>query len=127
MAQATVTGGIRKVHAQDADLVPWPIPEEQILSGNPEANGSVLWQSEDKRLLNGVWECAPGSFTWEYTWNETIYLLEGHIQITNSDGSKTAVSPGDLIFVPSGTKTTWEITEHVRKVYHISSDTPVEL
>jgi hypothetical protein len=127
MARATVTGEIRKVHGPDASLDPWPIPENQILSGKPEANGSVLWQSEDKRLLNGIWECTPGSFTWDFTWNETIYLLEGNILLTDSDGNKTEVSPGDLIFVPAGTKVTWEISKHVRKAYHISSDAPVEL
>jgi uncharacterized cupin superfamily protein len=127
MAQAAVAGGIVKVHGPDASLDPWPIPAEQVLSGNPEANGSVLWQSECKRFLNGIWECAPGSFTWDYTWSETIYLLEGHILITDSEGNETEVSAGDLIFVPAGTKSTWVITEHVRKAYHIYSETPVEL
>ena len=127
MAQATAAGGIVKVHGPDASLDPWPIPAEQILSGNPEANGSVLWQSECKRFLNGIWECAPGSFTWDYTWNETIYFLEGHVLITDSEGNKTEVSAGDLFFVPAGTKSTWEVTEHVRKAYHIYSETPVEL
>jgi uncharacterized cupin superfamily protein len=126
MARATVTGGVRKVHGPDASLDPWPIPADQILSGNPEAKGSILWQSDDKRMLNGIWECAPGSFTWEYTWDETIYLLEGNILITDGEGNRTDVSAGDLIFVSAGTKATWEISKHVRKAYHISSETPVE-
>ena len=126
MAQSTTTGGIRKVHGPAASLDPWPIPADQILSGDPQAKGSILWQSDDRRLLNGIWECSAGSFTWEYTWSETIYLLEGHILMTDSAGNRTEVSAGDLIFVPVGMKTTWEISKHVRKAYHISSEIPVE-
>ncbi len=127
MAETTIVGRIHKLHSTDASLDPWPIPEDQILSGTPNARGTIMWQSDDKRLANGIWECAPCSFTWEYTWDETIYLIEGRIRITDETGSTTEVVPGDLIFVPAGTKSTWVITEHVRKAYHFKSETPVEL
>ena len=127
MAKSIVKGGVRQIHGPDASLDPWPIPKDQILSGNPVAKGTVLWQSDDKRLLNGIWECAPGSFTWEYTWDETIYVTEGELTITDDSGATTKVKAGDLIYVPTGTKSTWKITKHVRKAYHIRSSTPVNL
>ncbi len=125
MAETSVAGRIHKLHGPDASLDPWPIPEDQIRSGTPVARGTIMWQSEDKRLANGIWECSPGSFTWDYTWDETIFLLEGRIRITDETGSTTELGPGDLFFVPTGTKSTWEITEHVRKAYHFKSETPV--
>ena len=127
MAETTVAGRIHKLQSADASLDPWPIPEDQIISGTPNAMGTIMWQSDDKRLANGIWECDPCSFSWEYTWDETIYLIEGRIRITDETGSTTEVVPGDLIFVPAGTKSTWEITEHVRKAYHFKSETPVEI
>lgn len=63
MSQATPGDGIRVIHGPDAALEPWPIPKDQVLAGSPEASGAVLWQSDDKRLLNGIWECTPGEFT----------------------------------------------------------------
>jgi uncharacterized cupin superfamily protein len=123
----TATGRIHTVSAPTAALDPWPIPESQITGGSPQAAGRFLWQSEDKRLGNGVWTCAPGSFTWEYTWDETIYLLEGEVTIADQDGNSNTYRAGDLFFVPAGTSSSWEVTKAVRKVFHLRSDTPVEL
>ena len=127
MAKQTVSGRITTMRGPKAELDPWPIPDEQITSGRPQASGRFLWQSEDKRLGNGIWTCTPGSFTWDYTWDETIYLLEGEVTITEGDGKSSTFGAGDLIFVPAGTRTRWEITRTVRKAFHLRSDTPVEL
>lgn len=127
MAKQTVAGRIFKLSRRDAKLDPWPIPQDQIISGNPAASGKILWQSDDKRLANGFWECAPGAFTWNYTWDETIYFLEGKVAITDEAGKRVEVGAGDLIYVPTGTKAKWEITERVRKAFHFKSATPVEL
>lgn len=127
MKTTTLASGIRTVHSPSAALEPWPIAGDQIVAGHPQASGAFLWQSDDKRLSNGVWECTPGSFRWDYTWDETIYFREGRVTITDQDGKSVSVGAGDLIFVPAGTKSTWVITETVRKVFHLRSDTPVEL
>ena len=127
MQKEKVAGGILTVNAPGASLDPWPLPKEQIISGDPQASGRFLWQSEDKRLGNGVWECTPGSFTWDFTWDETLSLLEGEVTITDQDGRGNTYRAGDLIFVTTGTKSTWVITKTVRKVFHIRSETPVEL
>ena len=123
----TASGRIPVVSAPTADVDPWPIPDELITAGSPEAAGRFMWQSEDKRLGNGVWTCTPGSFTWEYTWDETIYLLEGEITVTDQDGNISTHRAGDLVFVPTGTKLDWVVTKAVRKVFHLRSDTAVEL
>ena len=127
MTTTTPTNGIRTVKVADAALDAWPIPAEQILGGDPQASGVLLWQSDDKRLANGVWECTPGSFTWSYTWDETIFVREGAFTMTDQTGTTTSVGAGDLIFVPSGTQSTWNITETVRKVFHFRSAKPVDL
>ena len=123
----TASGAISSVTAATASLDPWPLPESVITGGDPRAEGRFLWQSEDKRLGNGVWTCAPGSFNWDYTWDETIYLVEGEVTIADQDGNSNTYSAGDLFFVRVGTKSTWEVTKAVRKVFHIRSDAPVEL
>ena len=126
MEQQTA-GTIRMVHGPTAQLDPWPIPKDQVVSGAPLAFGRFLWQSEDKRLGNGVWTCTPGSFTWDYTWDETIYLIEGKVTISDQDRDTKMYRAGDLILVPAGTKSTWEISQAIRKVFHLRSDAPVEL
>ena len=118
---------ILKVGVEEAELDDWTLPPEVIISGNPVAKGRFLWQSSDKRLGNGVWSCEVGSFTWEYTWDETICFLEGEATITDSQGNSETYGTGDLFFVPIGTKTTWDVTKPVRKVFHLRSDDPVGL
>ncbi len=127
MYQAAPGGGIHIMHGPDAALEPWPIPKNQVLAGSPQAAGAVLWQSDDKRLLNGIWECTPGEFTWDYTWDETAYFFEGRFTLTDEDGHSVSLGAGDLGFVKAGTRSTWRITETVRKAFHVRSDTPVEL
>ena len=127
MSQERPTGSIRAIHGPDCPLDPWPIPPDWVLEGVPRASGAVLWQSEDKRVLNGIWECTPGKFTWDYTWDETAYVFEGRLTITGEDGHTLSLGAGDLGFVESGTRLTWEIKETVRKAFHVRSDTPVEL
>ncbi len=127
MTTTTPVNEIKIVKAAGAALDAWPIPAEQVLDGDPQARGALLRQSTDKRLANGVWECTPGSFLWDYTWDETIFVREGAFTITDQNGATTSVGSGDLIFVPSGTQSTWEITETVRKFFHFRSDTPVDL
>ena len=97
------------------------------MEGAPQAHGRFLWQSEDRRLGNGLWCCTPGSFDWEYTWDETIYLIEGEVTISDQDGTSRTYRAGDLLFAPSGTSSRWKIAQTVRKAFHIRSDTPVEL
>lgn len=128
MAETATGPGIRSTGVQEAHLDPWPIPDDQIKNGRPDAAGCLLWQSEDKRFGNGVWICATGSFDWEYTWDETIYFLQGEITITDHTvGKVNTYRTGDMIFVPTGTRSTWEITKPVRKVFHFHSATPVQL
>jgi uncharacterized protein len=121
------TGTIPNVRGAEAALDPWPIPAEWVIAGEPKTAGMLLWQSDDKRLANGIWECSPSSFKWEYTWDETIFLLEGKIAITDAAGNRTELQGGDLFFVTAGTKATWEVSEYVRKAFHFRSETPVEI
>ena len=127
MQEQTVASGIFTVNAPTAELDPWPLPPEVITEGDPQAHGRFLWQSDDKRLGNGVWTCTPGSFNWDYTWDETIGLVEGEITIADQDGDSRTYGPGDMIFVPVGTKARWTVHKTVRKFFHLRSDTPIEL
>lgn len=117
---------ITSTTVSETNLDPWPIGKENILSGDAEAYGTVLWQSKDKLLCNGVWSCTAGKFNWEYTWNETFYLTQGKMTISVDNAESTEYNAGDLVFIPHGTSTTWTIIEPVRKVFHLESETPLE-
>ena len=127
MHATSLASGIRTVHSADADLDPWSIPSDDIISGQPDARGMFLWQTDDKRIGSGVWTCTPGTFRADYAWDETAQILEGRVTITDDDGDIVTLGPGDLFFVPIGSKTTWVVHEAVRKSFHLRANDPVEL
>lgn len=110
-------GSLIKQSVRDAPLEPAPIPAEDIISGKPESSMAILWQSEDGRLYNGVWQCTPGVFMLKSP-AETICLVDGHVTITPEGGEPLEVAPGEVAFIPEGTRARWEVHETVRKAFH---------
>jgi uncharacterized cupin superfamily protein len=69
----------------------------------------------------------PRDVTWEYIWDETMYIIEGKAAVTDDEGHSIATQAGDLVFLPTGTHTTWTVVSKVRKAFHFRSDQPVPL
>jgi len=99
-----------------------------IKEGNPVARGTVLTQSDDKRVSSGLWSCEPGKFEWTFGWDEFVHLLEGEVDITE-DGTENTVTlgPGDMAHFPLGMKTHWQVRKAVRKFFEIRTPEPFEL
>lgn len=113
--------------ALELKLDPWPLPKHLIVSGDPKATGILLQRSADNKTADGVWECSPGSFRWEYTWDETAYLLEGRATITSEEGVTVHLKAGQIVHFSPGLRTEWTVTETVRKVFFLTSDRPLQL
>jgi hypothetical protein len=114
---AQVTAKIVKYPVLDAPMEPAPIPAEDVISGSPESTMAILWRSDDDTLYNGVWHCTPGVFMLSHP-GETICLVEGRATITPEGGEPVTVVPGEVVFIPEGTRARWEVHETVRKAFH---------
>ena len=62
------------------------------------------------------WECEPSTFDWEYTSDETAYVLDGKVVVKTPKGD-VEIAKGDLVTFPKGLKCTWEVKEKIRKVF----------
>jgi hypothetical protein len=62
------------------------------------------------------WECGVSEFDWEYTCDETAYILEGKVKVKTKD-EEVEIKKGDLVRFPKGLKCTWNVIEPIRKVY----------
>jgi uncharacterized protein len=120
MEQVATT--IIKTSVRDAAVEPAPIPEGDIISGDPESTMAILWRSADNKLYNGVWHCTPGVFMLTHP-AETICLVEGRATITPDGGDPVTVVPGEMLFIPEGTVARWEVHETVRKAFHSHDST----
>ena len=119
MAQQTASTVISE-SVSDAQLDPSPLTPEQVLEGDPQSSVKILWASDDGTQASGIWECTPGTFTWEHT-NETAGFVQGKATITPEGGGPLNVTGGDAVFFPIGTKTHWVVEETVRKSFHLQS------
>jgi uncharacterized cupin superfamily protein len=106
----------------DAPMEPAPIPPEDIISGEPISSMAILWRSDDNTHYNGVWHCTPGVF-WLTSPAETICLVEGRCTITPEGGEAVTVLPGEVVFIPEGTRARWEVHETVKKALHSHDST----
>jgi uncharacterized protein len=111
----TVRGFVDKHELTDA-----PIPDDWILEGNPVARNKLVATSTDGSASTYIWECTAGRFNWFYGIDETVYLLQGSIVVT--DGVEThRLSAGDTFFFATGTRYEWTIDQYVRKVAFMHS------
>lgn len=107
------------VHIPDADLEPDPLDPSQVLSGDPEVSGAVLWESEDGKQLRGIWQITPGVVT-DTEANELFVVVSGRATIAVEGGDTFDVGPGDACVLREGDRTTWTVHETLRKAYHIT-------
>lgn len=116
-----------KASVRETPLEPWPMPAEQVLEGDPRASFAVLWQSPDRKRAIGVYECTPGRFTWDFTSDETVCVVEGRATIAPAGGEPFELSAGDIVFFPTGLKTEWLVTETLRDAFSVYSPEGLDL
>jgi uncharacterized cupin superfamily protein len=102
-----------------------PINPEWVTEGNPTALGTILLQSEDKKLSMGFWECSPGMFDWTFGWDEFARLSEGEVSISEEAGETYTLIAGDLVHFPLGLKTRWHVKKTVKKIFFLRTPEPL--
>ncbi len=64
----------------------------------------------------GTWGCPVSKFDWSYSEDETCYLLEGDVVVTdNKTGATMRVKAGDVAFFPQGMKCVWDVSVPIQK------------
>lgn len=103
------------------DEAPLGQPLADVLGDEPIATRiAIPFQSEDGRILSGVWEADPGLSRWEFTTRgESIHVLEGRMVVTEDGGEPVTVEAGTAAFFPIGWKGTWDVQERIRKFFVI--------
>lgn len=72
--------------------------------------------SEVDGVTVGLWSAGPGVDD-DVEADEVFVVLEGRGTVTFEDGSVLALQPGAVVRLRAGDRTTWEITERLRKLY----------
>ena len=109
----------------DLKLKPAPIPADWVIEGNPQARSRRLSTSPDTTSSTMVWTCTPGKFHWHYNVDETLYILEGEVFVTNEKDEVRRLGPGDVAFFPAGSDSVWRVTKDIRKIAFCRQSMPL--
>ncbi len=113
-----LSGGDPVTGMQPSNLTPL----ETFTSDDHTELNHTFFATADESILSGVWECAPCREEIEsYPVHEMMTVISGSVTLVNEDGQSETFTPGDVFFIPKGTKCTWHITETLRKFYMIAA------
>ena len=98
------------------DLADWgPVPE--MIEGQSNTAGTVLYEGPGGRPECGIWTCTPGYWECEVERDEFCHFLEGRAAYESETGDRFEVEPGTVAVFPDGWTGTCRVHETVRKVY----------
>lgn len=121
------TVSIKVNEGSSVQLVDFPIPAEQILEGEPLARIWIAAQSSDLKVTQGVWDCTGGKFSWNYTWDEFVMVLDGEVTIEEEGGERYTLRAGDFVHFPLGLKAKWHVPKYVKKTFTLRTPEPLKL
>ena len=115
----TAVGPTFAIRAADVELEQEDLDPSQIVAGAPQTSGAVLWESEDGRILRGVWRCTAGTVT-DVEQDELFVVIEGRATIDVEAGPTFDVASGSVCVLERGARTTWTVHESLLKAYQIT-------
>lgn len=92
-----------------------------IVQGSPAVSSAELASLGGTDI--GIWQITAGHVT-DTEADEVFIVLSGRGQVEFDDGSVLTLAPGTAARLRAGERTTWIITETLRKIYIIETGTP---
>jgi len=100
----------------DVDLMSDPINPDWVIEGAPQVRSKRIAESADGTSSVMVWSCTAGRFNWYYKVDETLHVVAGEVFVTDEKGETHRLGPGDAVFFPVGSRSTWHVPNYVRKI-----------
>ena len=85
-----------------------------------EQTFSLESEMEDGKIQHGIWRSGPGILDLDFSWSETVYILDGEVEIENLlAGTRKRLTPGSLAHFERGSRWIWRIPVQLTKVFTI--------
>ena len=108
------------VDANRLELLLNELPAAQVVSGEPRSGAVELGTLGGCAV--GVWEITPGVST-DVEADELFVVLSGRAVVEFDDGSAALhLQAGSVARLRGGSRTTWTVSETLRKVYIVESN-----
>jgi uncharacterized cupin superfamily protein len=86
-------------------------------AGDPQAQGRIVYVSDDRKVSHGVWESTPGTFEMSFANDDSGLVLAGEAIAHFADGTTWRLTEGTLYTFKAGTSIRLEIIRTWRKVF----------
>jgi ethanolamine utilization protein EutQ len=94
------------------DPFPFPVPPAAM----DVRLRDVVTAADGAPVAVGVMSLREGSFPWELTYDEVQLVLEGELHLGTDQGTVVGL-PGDVLYVPKGTRLTFGTPDWARFLY----------
>lgn len=105
---------IRSYDSQSIELTHRPIKSDLVVTEGVTSAVSAVDTEGDMEV--GVWEHSVGESI-DTEVEEVFVVISGSGTVTCEQGGVIDLAPGIIGILPSGSRTTWKITETLRKVW----------
>lgn len=108
---------IRVLARNTPEISEYSIAEEKRLQGAPRQRLENHYSSPCEQFHTGIWQSETGAWKVDYTEHEYCEILEGNSVISDEQGNRLEVGPGDRFVIPAGFGGSWQVTVPCRKLY----------
>jgi uncharacterized cupin superfamily protein len=112
-------GTIRVIRANDHEGLGWEDVPTEPADPNPPGQEVVSFRADDGRFAFGLWRRVPETGPMEPPYHEVAVIIEGEVEIHETDGTVHRVGPGDVLITPKGSTATWKALTPVKKFWAI--------
>jgi ethanolamine utilization protein EutQ len=105
---------ITRVETRGLELDPFPFPVPP--AAMDVRLRDVITAADGAPVAAGLMSLREGSFPWELTYDEVQFVLEGELHLGTEHGTVIGL-PGDVLYVPEGTKLTFGTPSWARFLY----------
>ena len=115
------------VNVASAELPLGSMNPSMSRGGSPKSGSKILSTSNDGTSIVWVWECTEGTFLWNYSEDETVYIISGEVFLSTQTGEERRAGQGDMVFFPGGISCNWRVTQPIKKFAITRKDLPLPL
>ena len=103
------------IRPEVAAFSPAPIPADWVVKGEPVTESAAVSRTEDGSTQVYLWRTTASTFRWTHQADEIITILSGDVFITDGDGTRRHLTPGDVAHFPVGSTQVWEVPKSLLK------------
>lgn len=107
---------------RNAALSPSAPPPVQYVKGEmPQCRNAEMFEDVEARFRTGVWGTTPHvRLSRPHPVHELMFIIDGHAEVTDADGTKHHIGAGDAIFVARGVVNELALRTPLKKIFVIA-------